>query len=170
MRLELIKDVIVGVLKKTLPASYAHYFLSPEELVAMEEYLRAAKERALTKANTKPWPGEGIKEGEENVEAPKKSYMPVDGYQEHYSDSKPMKAYKKILKQFANEGMAHHGHIDFNPKSEQLHVHTDVGREMINRASKGAVALEKPKAPEAKAAEPKADKSTVPFFGGPKDQ
>lgn len=169
MRLELIKDVIVGVLKKTLPTNYAHYFLSPEELVAMEEYLKAAKERALTKATTKPWPGENVKEGE-GVEAPKKSYMPTDGYQEHYSDSKPMRAYKKILKQFATEGVAHHGHVDFNPKSEQLHVHTDVGREMINRASKGAVSLEKPKAPDAKAAEPKVDTSTVPFFGGPKTE
>lgn len=163
MRIELIKDAILGILRKTLPLDMVHHFLNKDEISTVEACLQAARDRALIKANeVKPWPGEAAKPSTEDT-APKKSYTPAGGFTPHYSDSKPLRAYKHIMKQFANSNASHHGHVDFNPKTEQIIAHTDMGKDMISQASKGAIDLKKPK--ENKPAETKTVEASAPVFG-----
>ena len=185
MRIELIKEAIIGVLKKTLPVEYAHYFLTHDELMQMEEYVKAMHDRALKKANEqKPWPGEAARD----VEAPKKAYMPNDGLRPHpyeVQNNLPIVAYKHILRHFSEEGVSPHGHVDFTPKTGEIHVHSALGRQMISQAAKGKISpefsdqpkaeapaaapapkVEAPAAPAASATESAAGNvPTIPVFG-----
>lgn len=142
MDIKRIKRTMIDLLCKALPPDLAGYMVGPENLSAFEDGLKSVKER-LEKAR-KPYPGEDTKISED-WSAKAKSYVPSGGTMPHYSDSKSLSAYKKILNHFNTSGVAHHGHVDYDPKSDQVLVHTNIGRDMIREMSKGKVDLDLPK-------------------------
>ena len=89
-----------------------------------------------------PKPGENLPlvsepKAEEKVDQ-KQTYIPPEGTTPHYSDTKEMYVYKKILTYFKQNGIVPHGHISFDPKANKIITITNKGRQILSElATKG---------------------------------
>lgn len=111
----------------------------------------------------KPWPGEKTQENRD-MNQPQQTHVPSGGFQEHYTDTPELKAYKKFVSYLKKEGHDFTGHISFDKEKGHITAISDKGKELIadakkriadHRESQGLPPIESPKAEEKSKEEPK---------------